>query len=174
MRHSLEPEEQLLENDCPNTWRAFFEAHWDALFQTALLLSADLDEAEANIAATIDAVDLSKPPAELDLSILQEKLARRTIQTALASPCPKVSEARSLLQAGLQPVLQIEKFPRVCFVLRTLLGYATSSCAQMLGIEETAVRTLLRIAILQLNDTVTGTGGRPSRITESRDLDGWV
>ena len=164
MPQTLEAEaEAAWAKDCPKNWKAFFQVHSDALFQTALLLSADPEEAEASIAATLESVDLSKPPAKAQLLMLQEKLARRTIQAAHASESPRISEARSLLQAGLQPVLQIERFPRVCFVLRTLLGYATSSCAQMLGIEEAAVRMLLRVAILQLHGTVAG----------ARDVDGW-
>ena len=173
MPHSLELDAPPRANDCPKIWREFFQAHCDALFQTALLLSADPDEAEASLAATLDSVDLSKPPSESQFLMLQGKLARRTIQITAASASPKISEAGSLLQAGLHPVLQIERFPRVCFVLRTLLGYATSSCAQMLGIDEAAVRTLLRIAILQLHNTVTGTSSRPSWLAESIDVDGW-
>lgn len=152
-------------DECSTTWRKFFQVHSDALFQTALLLSADPDEAEASMAATLDTIDLSKPPAESEVLTLQEGLARRTIQNAQASASPKVSEASSLLQVGLQPVLLIERLPRLCFVLRTLLGYATSTCAQMLGLEETGVRTLLRIAMLQLHSTVTGAGSRRSSPT---------
>ena len=173
MHHSLEPEAPPRANDCPKTWKNFFQVHRDALFQTALLLSADPDEAEASMAATLNTVDLSKPPVESQFLILQEKLARRTIETAQASPLSKLSEAGSLLQVGLHPVLQMERFPRVCFVLRTLLGYATSTCAQMLGIEEVAVRTLLRVAILQLHNAATGTSSRPPSLAESLEVDGW-
>ena len=157
MQQSLEAPVQPPADGCPKAWTRFFQVHCDQLFQTALLLSADPDEAEASIAATLGSVDFSKPPTESELVILQEKIARQTIQNAAASESPKIFEARSLLQDGLQPVLQIQRFPRVCFVLRMLLGYATSSCAQMLSIDETAVRTLLRIAVLQLHATVSGT-----------------
>ena len=56
-----------------------------------------------------------------------------------------------MLQPGLLPVLQLEPFPRVCFVLRTLFGYATSACAGMLGIDKGGVKVLLRVAVLQLH-----------------------
>ncbi len=173
MPHALKPESPPRANDCPKTWKTFFQVHWDALFQTALLLSADPDEAEASIAATLDMVDLSKPPADSQFFILQDELVRRTIQAAQLSASPKISEAGSLLQAGLHPVLQIERFPRVCFVLRTLLGYATSACAQMLGIEEAAVRTLLRVAFSQLHNTVMGSSSRPSSLGEFLGVDAW-
>jgi len=157
-------------NECPMTWRTFFQVHCDALFQTALLLSADPEDAEASIAATLDTVDVSKPPVESQVLMLQEKLARRAIQNAQATAFPKISEARSLLQVDLQPVLLIERLPRVCFVLRTLLGYATSTCAQMLGVEESGVKTLLRIAISQLHSAVTGAASRTSWLAESSAL----
>jgi DNA-directed RNA polymerase specialized sigma24 family protein len=60
-----------------------------------------------------------------------------------------------MLQPGLWPVLQIDRQPRVCFVLRMLLGYATSSCAQMLAIEEQVVKAALQNAILQLQHAMT-------------------
>ena len=141
-------------DNCRQAWTAFFKANCDALFQTALLLSADPDTAEAGVAATIDSVDISRAPKIDELSILQERVARQTIPNVRVVTSPQMAKARSMLQSGLWPVLQVEQSPRACFVLRTFLGYATSSCAQMLGMEETAVRTLLRLAILQLHDAV--------------------
>jgi DNA-directed RNA polymerase specialized sigma24 family protein len=55
-----------------------------------------------------------------------------------------------MLQPGLRPIIQIERFPRICFVLRMLLGYSTVMCAQMLGVEENHVRMLFQMAALQL------------------------
>ncbi len=173
MQHSLEAEVQPQAEGCPKAWMRFFQVHSDQLFQTALLLSADPDEAEASIVTTLGSVDLSKPPAESELLNLQEKIARQAIQNARASGSPKISEAHSLLQDGLQPVLQIQRFPRVCFVLRMLLGYATSSCAQMLGIEEAVVRTLLRIAVLQLQTTVSGTNSHEAWLNEPLERKGY-
>lgn len=158
MPHSLEVETPNRGEDCPKAWKSFLQAHCNELFQTALLLSADPEDAEASIAATLNSIDLSKPPSESEYLVLQERLAMRTIESTRRTGSPKIAEARDLLQGGLQPVLLIERSPRLCFVLRTLLGYATSSCAQMLGMEESAVRTYLRIAVLQLHNTVAGTG----------------
>jgi hypothetical protein len=72
-----------------------------------------------------------------------------------------------MLQPGLLPVLQLERFPRVCFVLLMLVGYPTSACAGMLGIDEGGVKVLLRVAVLQLHharsmhiaETKQGPGG---------------
>jgi hypothetical protein len=61
-----------------------------------------------------------------------------------------------MLQPGLLPVIQIERFPRICFVLRMLLGYSTALCAQILGVEESHVRMLFRMAALQLQQKVVG------------------
>ena len=136
------------------TWMDFFRAHRDALFQTALLLSADPDTAEAGMASAIDVVDMSEAPEKADWAILQDIVARQTIQSVNRVAPRQIAKARSMLQSGLWPVLQLEQSPRVCLVLRMLLRYATSSCAQMLGIEEVGVRTLLRLAILQLQRAV--------------------
>ena len=58
---------------------------------------------------------------------------------------------RSVLQPGLWPVIQIERYPRICFVLGILRGYAAACCARILGVEECAMRTLLQTAIMQLS-----------------------
>lgn len=155
---------------------AFFRANCDALFQTALLLSADPEAAEAGLAAAIDFGDMSKAPEQGDLAILQDIVVRQTIQNVHRAPSPQIAKARSMLQSGLWPVLQVEQSPRVCFVLRMLLGYATSSCALVLGIEESGVRTLLKLAILQLQhavmaeDCTTTPSDAPAATEELRTL----
>ena len=156
MQSSCEGQSLLRTKSHAEAWIAFFKINCDALFQTALLLSADPDDAEASVMSAIDSVDVCRPPDANELAILQERIAREGLQAARPLASPEVARARLVLQDGLRPVLQIEPCSRVCFVLRVLLGYATSSCAQMLGIEEVAVRTLLRIAIFQLHDAVIG------------------
>lgn len=134
------------------TWKDVFQANLDSLFQMALLLTADAQQAEANVAAVIHKLDFSKEPDKNSLTVIRTALARQSIASnGTASPAG-VAGARSMLQSGLLPVLQLERFPRICFVLRTLFGYATSVCAQMLGIDEGSVKVLLRIAVLQLHD----------------------
>ena len=72
-----------------------------------------------------------------------------------------------MLQAGLLPVLQLERFHRVCFVLRMLFGYATSACAELLGVDEGAVKALVQAAVLQLH---TGT----AQMAETRGAGGVI
>ena len=139
------------------TWKDVFQATLDALFQMALLLTADSQEAEANLATVISTLDLSKRPDKDALTVIQTALVRQSIGSGgIVSPAGVV-EARSMLQPGLLPVLQLERFPRVCFVLRMLFGYATSACAEMLGIDEGGVKVLLRAAVLQLHHATLGT-----------------
>jgi hypothetical protein len=133
------------------TWKDVFQTNLDALFQLALLLTADSREAEANLATVVSTLDFSKQPDEDALAVLQTAVAQQSIESRGAIFSAGTVEARSMLQPGLLPVLQLERFPRVCFVLRMLLGYATSACAGMLGIEEDGVKVLLRAAVLQLH-----------------------
>jgi hypothetical protein len=141
---------------CQEAWMGLLKTNCDALFQIALLLSADPETAEASIVAGIDSLDMSGPPEKEQLAILQKAVAMRAIEGGHMIGSPDSAEARSILQTGLWPVLQIDRFPRACFVLRMLLGYATSSCGQMLGIDDGAVRTFVRIAIMQLHRAVMG------------------
>ena len=131
-------------------WKDVFQANLDALFQLALLLTADSEEAEASLATVISTLDFSKQPDEDALAVLQTAIAQQSIGSGGAISSAGAAEARSMLQPGLLPVLQLERFPRVCFVLRMLFGYATSTCARMLGIDEGGVKVLLRVAVLQL------------------------
>ena len=133
------------------TWKDVFQANLDALFQLALLLTADPQEAEANLASVINTLESSKQPDQEALAVIQATLARQSIGSGGIISSAGVAGARSMLQPGLLPVLQLERFPRVCFVLRMLFGYATSTCARMLGIDEGGVKVLLRVAVLQLH-----------------------
>jgi hypothetical protein len=132
-------------------WKERFQANLDALFELALLLTADPQEAEANLAAAVNTLDFSKQPDEDAFAVLQTALARQSIGSGGAISSAGAAEARSMLQPGLLPVLQLERAPRVCFVLRMLFGYATSACAGMLGVDEGGVKLLLRVAVLQLH-----------------------
>jgi hypothetical protein len=136
----------------PQTWKDLFHSNLDTLFEMALLLTADPREAEATLTRVINTVDMSRLPDEGGLSILQAAVAQKSIESGAAIVPSGVEEARPMLQLGLQPVVQVERVPRVCFVLRTMLGYATTTCAGILGVNEDAVKVLLRIAILQLHE----------------------
>ena len=138
------------------TWKDVFQANLDALFQLALLLTADSQEAEANLATVISTLDFSKQTDKDALAVIQGALVRQSIGSggiiSLAGAAGAAG-ARSMLQSGLLPVLQLERLPRVCFVLRMLFGYATSACARILGIDECGVRVLLGVAVLQLRQS---------------------
>jgi hypothetical protein len=131
------------------------KANLDSLFQTALLLTAEPETAEESLASSLDGVDLSALPQENSFAILKEAIVLRSVQSARLLSPSDTANARSMLQPGLWPVLQIDRQPRVCFVLRMLLGYATSSCAQMLAIEEQVVKAALQNGILQLQHAMT-------------------
>lgn len=128
-------------------WTAFMRANCAALFQTALLLAADGEIAESGMLAAVAGLDISRPPAPDELFVLQRAVATQTLNQMTSNLEAKRANARSLLQAGLWPVLQLDQLPRICFVLCPLLGYAKSSCAQILGIREETVSELLRVAI---------------------------
>lgn len=133
------------------TWKDVLQSNLGALFQLALLLTADTQEAEANLAAVISTLDFSKEIDEDALAVGQAALARQIIRSnGIVSPA-EAAKARSMLQPGLLPVLQLERLPRVCFVLRMLVGFDTSACARMLGIDDGGVRAWLRVAVLQLH-----------------------
>jgi hypothetical protein len=137
-------------------WNGLLKANCDALFQLALLLTDDPVTAEASIVAGINRVDMSRPPEKHGLAALQKAVARQAVQNLKVGSHSENPIAFAMLQSGLWPVLQIERFPRACFVLRVLLGHATCSCAQMLGVDEAAVREMLRMAVVQLHHAVVG------------------
>ena len=139
------------------TWSDLFQTNLAALFQQALLLTADSQAAEANLAAVINTLDLSKQPDDDALAVVQVALARQSIEGCGIISSAGVAGARSLLQPGLLPVLQLERSRRVCFVLRMLFGYPTLDCAAMLGIDEGGVKVSLRAAVLQLQHAALGT-----------------
>jgi hypothetical protein len=135
---------------CRQRWTSFFTANIDRLFQTALLLSADRVVAENSLAASLENTDFSQAPAHETLDSLQRAVVTKSILGGCAISSAIDKSPFEILQRGLWPVLQMEGLPRTCFVLHTLLGYAISSCAQMLKIQTNDVRASLRIAILQL------------------------
>ena len=128
-----------------------FQPNFNSLLQLALLLTADPQAAEAHLETVIGNLDLSERRADEPLAVLQTAVARQSIESGGIVSVNGLAEARSLLQPGLLPILQLERLPRLCFVLRMLVGFATSACARMLGIDESSVRVLLGVAVLQLH-----------------------
>ena len=136
------------------TWTGFFEANLDGLFQTSLLLVADHQEAERALCKAIDVLDVSEPPCQAAAASIERQIVLNSLSIDEPSSSTSVASARGMLQPDLRPVLALPCAPRACFVLLILLGYATSTCAQILGIEEQAVRMLLHSALLQLRAAV--------------------
>ena len=131
-------------------WKNFSRAHCSSMFQTALLLSADTRVAAAALADSIGGMDLSNPPQKLSLALWERAVITRSIVAREPDSLDEGSMARSMLQSGLWPVIEIERYPRICFVLRLLLGYAAAFCAQTLGVAESEIQTLLQKALTQL------------------------
>lgn len=131
-------------------WKSFLQGHCNSMFQTALLLSADTHVAEAALADSIGDLNLSTPPEKSSLAIWERAVMMRSIGAHEPASLEEGSMARSLLQSGLWPVIEIERYPRICFVLCVLLGYAAAFCAQTLGIAESEIQTLLQKAVTQL------------------------
>jgi len=158
-------------SECEQRWRTFFKANCDALFQTALLLSADAVAAEKAVSESLDSLDLSIPPEHRNFPGWERAVVARSIETSQLRPTPPDAATRSMLQPGLLPVIQIERFPRVCFVLGMLLGYSTALCAQILGVEESHVRMLFQMAALQLQRNVVASMFQPEHVGLSVDQD---
>ena len=140
-------------------WRDFLQKNRNRLFQTALLLSADSHIAETALIGSIEDLDIFRPPEENTLAVWEKAVVIRSVEpdkplsgpgaTGQAKALRAIS-VRTMLQPGLWPVVQIERSPRICFVLRMLLGYPITSCVQILGIEESRIYALLQMAAVQL------------------------
>lgn len=131
-------------------WKNFLRVNCSSMLQTALLLSADLHVAEAALADSIDDLNFSRPPEEHSLAIWERAVVKRSIGARESASTAEDSTVRSMLQPGLWPVIEIERYPRLCFVLHVLLGYGAVFCAQMLGTAENEMPTLLQSAVTQL------------------------
>lgn len=145
----------LLRQNLRQDWVVFFRVNCEALFETALLLTANPKEAETSLTEVIWEINPSTPPENDELAHLKDKLAQRAVRTCREAAPAQIAEAGSMLHAGLLPILQIDRCPRICFVLRMLFGYATSVCAQKLGLDEATVIELLKIALLELHRAVS-------------------
>src|SRR5258707_2040351 len=82
-------------------WKDLFQANLVLLFELALLLTADPQEAEAHLAGAIDTLDFSRQPDEDALAVLRMAVALQSTGTAGAVSPAGAVEARSMLRAGL-------------------------------------------------------------------------
>jgi hypothetical protein len=132
-------------------WMAFISVNCAALFQTALLLAADVEIAESAILAAVVKVDISRLPGSDELFFLQRTVATETLKRIRSNLEPASENASPFVQTGLRRVLRLEQSARICFVLRILLGYSSSSCAKTLGLQEETVSALLSVATGELH-----------------------
>ena len=110
----------------------------DRAFITALLLTANVERAEAAMRRATKAPDLDNMPAD--------SLIRGAVTFALKQQCETVEETReqleyasSILPFGLRRVLQLATDLRQCFVLRVLMGLPREDCARLLCLEVSEV-----------------------------------
>jgi hypothetical protein len=141
---------QLDTNSSERECIEFLELNSNAMFQLALLLSADVYTAEAALLNSIDELEIGRAPRQGDLAAWQHSVVVRSIATRTTEKSGVDLLYRSMLQPGLWPLMPIERLPRACFVLRLLLGYPRRVCAQLLDIEESKIEKLLETAIATL------------------------
>jgi hypothetical protein len=138
---------QLETNSSAREWIELLELNSNAMFQVAMLLSADVYTAETALLNSIDELEITRAPRLGDLAAWQHAVVARSIATRTTETSGVDLLYRSMLQPGLWPLMHVERLPRACFVLRLLLGYPRRVCAQLLGIEESEIEKLLEIAI---------------------------
>jgi hypothetical protein len=131
-------------------WRNFVNVNGKTMFQIALLLSGDACAAEEALINGVDKLNVSRPPEPDDLAIWEKTVVMRSIEMSDTSSSAACLHAQSMLRPELLPVIRIEQCPRICFVLRLLLGYSATSCAQMLDIDESEIPLLLQKAAIQI------------------------
>ena len=140
---------------CGREWKRFIDRNSKAMFQTALLLAANPRGAEAALITSMDELDISRRPETHDLPIWEETVVKLSVGTPeMLSTEGDGSLACSLLQPGLRPVIQLDRLPRICFVLQLLLGYTTEACAAVLGVKESEVLVLVAEAATKLPQTI--------------------
>src|SRR5258708_3390658 len=106
-------------------------------------MNANPQSAQASLLISISSVDISTQP---DMEDPRSAVALRSIRRAIDSPNELINVSSMM-----------ERFPRIGFVISILIGFATSRCAAMLGIEDTAVRALVGAAILQIQAVMVRT-----------------
>jgi hypothetical protein len=144
----------LTETGYEEEWKDFVIVNCRRMFQIALLLCGSANPAENALIASVEDLDVSTPPGKDGLARWQGAIVTRSVRTAdwLAAADPV---ALSMLQPALWPVMQIVGHSRICFVLRTLLGYRTAQCARILENKESETHALLSEAMKQLQTCIS-------------------
>jgi hypothetical protein len=137
-------------NSSEREWVDFLGVNSSAMFQLALLLSANSHAAELALLKSVDDLEIARPPRNSDLAAWQDAVVAQSISAPEIPTSAADQRSFNLLQPGLWPVVRIDRFPRICFVLRLFLGYPRTACAQFLGIDESNLEELLQTAIEKL------------------------
>jgi hypothetical protein len=127
-------------------------------FRTALLISADPDTAEDVVARSIAECDAADLQHESRRQNWRDSVVARSIEASTAFPVATGKLAATYLTPRLRPVVFIDLKPRICFVLRLLLGYSKAECAGMMRIRESEVGPLLVNALVQLQEISNASG----------------
>ncbi len=149
------------------TSTSYFEYNLDRLFQTAVLLVSDPEAAKAALRNAIASLDISRPPAQNATTVIERLILLSGVSIHGSSFSLRIANARRVLRTPLRRVVELKCVPRTCFVLLIVVGYATSTCALILGTEEHAVRVLLHLGLLQLRRALSFAGNRQQSISTS-------
>jgi hypothetical protein len=109
-------------------------------FRNALLLCANMRDAEAAVMDAIEAVD------DVNDAAFQQEAIRDAIRRSEHSAA-NLRERIPSLPAELSRVLLLPKRLRHCFVLRILLGFTAKKSAEMLGLASCDINDVLRMSI---------------------------
>jgi hypothetical protein len=123
-----------------------------AHFRTALLISADPSTAEKVLASSIAECDAVNLRHDSGRRIWRDTVVARSVEASAPFPVAMGGLVAAYLPPGLRPVAFIDTQPRICFVLRLLLGYSKAACAGMMRIRESEVGPLLANALVQLHE----------------------
>jgi DNA-directed RNA polymerase specialized sigma24 family protein len=139
-------EKCTIEQDLTN----MLEKKCRALFQISLLISADPVAAETALIETINELDICRGPGADSDARLENAVVMRNIAWPETRSSTQRLLAQSMLQPGLRLLTTLDRLPRICFVLRILLGYSADSCAHLLQVKESEIGPLLQSAALEL------------------------
>jgi hypothetical protein len=92
---------QLDTNSSEPEWIDFLELNSNAMFQLALLLSADVHTAEVALLNSIDELEITRPPRQGDFAAWQHAVVAQSMATRARQKSGVDLHYRSKLQPGL-------------------------------------------------------------------------
>ena len=140
-------------------WETVPAANLNSLFELGLLSTAQPQSAQASLLISISSNYIASQP---DMVGLRAAVASHSIRSGVIDSPTELINASSMIRRALRPIIQLGCFPHICYVLRMLVGCATSRCAAMLGIDDTALSVVLGAAILQVQAVMDEQRKRPA------------